>query len=185
LIEGDSQFQRLDLPDRIQIRRSGDRLQIIRADRPLRGIQVESGVAKRTSYHYDVPSPEMSPVTVEIQESNLRIRFSRIRAEDLSNLTGQRVAFFDMNKLSFPLHLRRFQPGDRFIPLGMKGHQKLKKYFVDHKVPTDQRRTCPVLVNQGQIIWLVGHRIDERYKVEPSTRWVLACALSCLAAQDD
>jgi tRNA(Ile)-lysidine synthase len=91
--------------------------------------------------------------------------------------TGQRTVFFDKNKLSFPLTIRNFRPGDRFRPLGMTGTQKVKKYFIDKKIPRKERYRCPILLSQGKIIWVVGHRIDESVKVIPSTRKVLKVEL--------
>jgi tRNA(Ile)-lysidine synthase len=176
---------RLDLPDRILVRRSGDVLEITRKDRPLRHVREGSGVAKGISYHYDVPWVHQAPVTVDVPETGLSLRFSRVRSDDRPNLGGQWVAFFDMDKLYFPLQLRSVCPGDRFIPLGMSGRQKIKKFFIDHKVPVHLRVNCPVLVSRGQIVWLVGHRIDERYKLESGTRRILRVAVSCLTDQND
>jgi tRNA(Ile)-lysidine synthase len=185
LIDGGVQSFRLDLPDRIRVRRIGDVLEISREERPLRQVRDDSTVAKKSSYRYDIPSIGTLPVTVDIPEAQLCIRFARLRPEDRPNLGGQQVAFFDMDKLKFPLSLRNICPGDRFVPLGIRGRQKVKKYFIDHKVPVHLRTSCPVLVSQGQIAWLVGHRIDERYKLEPGTRRILKAAVSCLTDQND
>jgi tRNA(Ile)-lysidine synthase len=59
----------------------------------------------------------------------------------------------------------------------MKGTQKVKKYFIDKKVPLADRYRCPVLISQGNIIWLGGHRIDESVKLTPSTRKVMKIEL--------
>ena len=78
-----------------------------------------------------------------------------------------------MNRIEFPLTLRNIRPGDRFRPLGLMGSQKVKHYFINNKVPRHQRGRVPVLLSGDQIIWLVGHRIDERVRVRPGTKQVL------------
>jgi tRNA(Ile)-lysidine synthase len=91
--------------------------------------------------------------------------------------TGQNTGFFDRMALSFPLVLRNFRPGDHFKPLGMTGTQKLKKFFIDKKVPKKERARCPILLCRGKIIWVAGYRIDESVRVKPSTRNVLKVEL--------
>ena len=82
-----------------------------------------------------------------------------------------------MDKLRFPLVLRNAQPGDRLSPLGAGGTQKVKKYFIDHTVPKDERARCPLLVSGDQIVWIVGHRIAEPFKVTSATKHVLKAAV--------
>ena len=87
-----------------------------------------------------------------------------------------------MDKLAFPLTIRNWSPGDRFVPLGAGGSQKIKKYFIDHKVDPRDRRRCPVLISAGRIVWLVGHRISDLAKVHPQTRRVLKAEFTCLGS---
>jgi tRNA(Ile)-lysidine synthase len=83
------------------------------------------------------------------------------------------IAFLDYECLGFPLKLRNVRPGDRFQPLGAHGTQKLKEFFIDHKVPRFERPRIPLLISGDLIAWVVGYRIDERVKVTPKTRKVL------------
>ncbi|MDO9351654.1 MAG: tRNA lysidine(34) synthetase TilS, partial [Deltaproteobacteria bacterium] len=85
----------------------------------------------------------------------------------------QNVALLDFQNLRFPLRMRNFRPGDRFQPLGTKGTQKLKNFFIDHKIPKFERPGIPLLISGEMIAWIVGYRIDERVKVTPKTRRVL------------
>ena len=72
------------------------------------------------------------------------------------------------------LCVRNWRRGDRFRPLGMSGEKKLQDLFTDEKVPRPERRRVPIVVGEsGAIVWVVGHRIDERAKVTPATRQVL------------
>jgi tRNA(Ile)-lysidine synthase len=83
------------------------------------------------------------------------------------------TAFLDGETVEFPVTVRNFRPGDRFAPLGAGGTQKLKKFFIDHKIPRDRRRRCPLLVSRGRILWVAGYRIDHRARLSPLTRRVL------------
>ena len=83
------------------------------------------------------------------------------------------MATFDMDKLSFPLILRRWREGDSFIPFGMRGRKKLSDYFSDRKFSLVQKERTWLLCCAEDIIWVVGERIDNRYRVNKSTRFAL------------
>jgi tRNA(Ile)-lysidine synthase len=91
---------------------------------------------------------------------------------------SKRIAFFDADRLSYPLVIRNLRPGDRFVPLGMKGHKKVKDYFIDLKVPSKERARIPLLVHRESIIWVCGFRIDDRFKVTSKTKKVLRATLN-------
>jgi len=86
---------------------------------------------------------------------------------------GPWVAYLDAERIAFPLILRSFQPGDRFVPLGMKGHKKLKDFFVDRKIPSHIRSRVPILAQGNRVAWVCGLRIDDRFKVGPRTKRIL------------
>jgi len=83
------------------------------------------------------------------------------------------VAFLDNERLHLPLRMRNFRPGDRFQPLGTKGTQKLKDFFINRKIPKFERPSIPLLISGEIIAWIVGYRIDERVKVTAKTERVL------------
>jgi len=83
------------------------------------------------------------------------------------------IALLDYQSLQFPLKMRNFRPGDRFRPLGVKGTQKLKEFFIDHKIPKFERPRIPLLISGEMIAWIVGYRIDERVKVTEKTKRIL------------
>lgn len=86
-----------------------------------------------------------------------------------------KVAYFDRDKLngrSARWIIRAWQPGDRFKPFGMDGRKKLQDFFVDAKVPFDQRQAVPLLVAGKKIRWVIGHRTDEESKIDASTQRV-------------
>ncbi|MDN6280166.1 MAG: tRNA lysidine(34) synthetase TilS [Psychroflexus sp.] len=74
-------------------------------------------------------------------------------------------AFINPKKLIFPLFLRRVKNADRFMPLGMTSHKKVLDFLKDRKVPTLSKKQQWVLTDKKNIIWVVGHQIDENYKV--------------------
>jgi tRNA(Ile)-lysidine synthase len=83
------------------------------------------------------------------------------------------VALVDYHALQFPLKMRNFRPGDRFHPLGSQGTQKLKEFFIDHRVPRFERPKIPLLISGEMVAWVVGYRISERVKVMETTKRVL------------
>lgn len=85
--------------------------------------------------------------------------------------------YCDAEKVCFPLMIRAFQDGDRFHPLGAPGRKKVGDFFTDQKIPLDQRRRIPILVDQGGIIAILGVRPDQRAAIDPSTRRILAVSL--------
>ncbi len=161
------------LPGRIQVQTSGSELIVVRLPADPRKASPPAPTAHRFRYTVRLPSAE--PLTLFLQETGLKVVFSSFVTDTPNQLrgAGQQQAFFDMDKLRFPLVMRNVLPGDRFAPLGAGGTQKVKKYFIDHKVPRKQRVRCPLLISGQQIVWVVGHRIAEAAKVTIATQRVL------------
>ena len=121
-------------------------------------------------FSYQISGPGFYPfpslnhrMVVEYASADLASEFSRHANE----------AVIDLDKISFPLVLRSSNVGDRFRPLGLGGGKKLKKFFIDTKVPRSQRRRVPILCSGEQIIWVVGLRLDDRVKVTANTSRLL------------
>ena len=86
------------------------------------------------------------------------------------------IALLDADKIHFPLTLRHWRHGDRFRPLGMKGSKLLSDFFVDQKFTEEQKKNVLLLVSaENQILWVVGQRIDDRFKVTMETKSVFQC----------
>ena len=83
------------------------------------------------------------------------------------------TAFLNAERITYPLMIRNFRPGDRFVPLGMSGHKKLKDFFIDLKIPSEVRARIPILTERDMPIWVCGFRIDDRFKVSSKTKKVL------------
>ena len=175
LLKNGSARKSLDLPGRIRVRLEGDILRFTKERTPLRNSTSRSGNAVVPPFEYEIAGHG----TVYIKEINAHMSFTELVGESVPDFphTGQNTGYFDMDEITFPLVLRNFRPGDRFTPLGMKGSQKVKKYFINNKIPVAERSKCLILLSKGNIIWVVSHRIDESVKVVPSTQNVLKVEL--------
>ncbi len=85
---------------------------------------------------------------------------------------------FDYERITSPVSVRFRRAGDRFRPLGMSGHQRVKKFFIDRKVPQEKRQSIPVLADQHGIIWIVGYSIDDRVKITEHTKRIITVKVS-------
>jgi len=83
------------------------------------------------------------------------------------------IACFDADKLMFPLTLRKVEPGDWIIPLGMKGKKKVSDLLTEKKIPVHYKMETWVLVSDKRVIWVAGLRTSEDSKIDPRTRMVL------------
>lgn len=81
--------------------------------------------------------------------------------------------YVDKDRLNFPLHIRKWKHGDFFHPLGMKGTKKLSKYFKDEKLSLIEKERIYVLCNDTAIIWVIGMRPDNRFRVTETTKTIL------------
>lgn len=98
--------------------------------------------------------------------SPLHLIFSRESKEIVKNV-GE--AFLDFDKLEFPLELRLWQKGDRFTPYGMRNQKKISDLLIDEKLSLLEKSRTWVLTSRGKIVWVVGLRIDENYKITSET----------------
>ncbi len=83
------------------------------------------------------------------------------------------VALIDEAKLQYPLRLRRWREGDTFVPFGMAGRKKVGDYLTDQKVPIVERKRQFVLVSGEEIVWVVGRRTDDRFRIGTNTENIL------------
>lgn len=83
------------------------------------------------------------------------------------------VRYFDFDSIKGDLKIRNRKHGDRIVPFGMSGTKKIKDYFIDEKIPKELRDSIPILVDDENILWVVGYRTSEKYKVTINTKRVL------------
>ncbi len=82
-------------------------------------------------------------------------------------------AWLDASKLEFPLLVRPWKNGDYFYPLGMKKKKKISKFLIDQKLSKTEKESQYVIESAKKIVWVVGRRIDERFKVLPHSKEIL------------
>jgi tRNA(Ile)-lysidine synthase len=111
------------------------------------------------------------------QHVNFALNLSFCKVADIGN-SSNAVIFVDADKLVFPLLLRKWKEGDIFQPLGMNGKsKKLSKFFKDEKLALTEKENAWLLCSENQIVWVIGLRQDERFKIEKSTQNRLQIAL--------
>ena len=116
----------------------------------------------------------VSPGRTFVEEIGKEVIIEEADRDQLRDYGGPpHTALMDYESLQFPLKVRNFRPGDRFCPLGVRGIQKLKDFFIDHKVPRFERSRIPLLISGDRIVWIVGYRIDDRVKILERTKKVL------------
>jgi tRNA(Ile)-lysidine synthase len=122
-------------------------------------------------FEVDLVVPGHTP----LQEIGRTVFSEEVARSDLAGIIGTtpETALLDYDRLRFPLKMRNFRPGDRFQPLGARGTQKVKEFFIDHKIPAFERPNIPFLVSAEDIAWIVGYRIDDRFKITDRTRKIL------------
>ncbi|POY35867.1 tRNA lysidine(34) synthetase TilS [Solitalea longa] len=85
---------------------------------------------------------------------------------------SNQIGCFDYDKLTFPLNVRNWQPGDTFVPLGMKSKKKISDFLIDLKIPLNEKEKVKVVLSGKDIIWVAGYRISDRFKITSHTQKV-------------
>ena len=83
------------------------------------------------------------------------------------------IAMLDASKITWPLRLRKWNEGDAFIPYGMTNHKKLSDFFIDNKFSIVEKENTWLLISGDEIVWLIGHRIGNAYRISDSTESIL------------
>ncbi len=78
--------------------------------------------------------------------------------------------YLSADKVQGKLKLRKWKEGDWFVPFGMKGKQKLSDYFINNKFSLEEKESTWLLCDNEKVVWIVGYRSDERYRVDSSTK---------------
>lgn len=96
------------------------------------------------------------------------------RTDDFSIPKDAAIASLDADKIKFPLQIRNWQAGDYFCPIGMKrSKKKVSDYFTDRKFSPKQKKECLLMLSEDKIVWIIGERLDDRFKITSFTKNIL------------
>jgi tRNA(Ile)-lysidine synthase len=101
------------------------------------------------------------------------LTFQEVVRADFKLRKDPAVAQLNADQLKYPLFLRTWRAGDYFVPLGMRQEKKVSDFLIDLKIPFNSKADVTVLESAGDIVWIVGYRISERYKVTPDAERIL------------
>ena len=111
------------------------------------------------------------------ENTNFPLNFSICNFSDISN-QNKNIIFVTESKLQFPLTIRKWKSGDYFYPAGMQGKKKVSKYFKDEKFTLFQKKEAFILECNNKVVWIIGHRADERFKPENTTQKIIQITYS-------
>lgn len=132
----------------------------------------KAGAVPEYSYFINVPG-----ITL-VQEIGVQIVTEFVEALPATPKDPDET-YIDYDAVVLPLRVRNRVPGDWFKPLGMTGSQKIKKYFIDNKVPRERRDQVPIIVSgDEQVVWIAGHRADRRWQAGTKKERVLKIKVS-------
>jgi len=110
---------------------------------------------------------------VSVTHQLFELKLTKFDKEDFRIDKDPQIALLDYDKLNKELQVRKWQEGDKFQPLGMKGQKKVSDYLIDVKLPLSLKERQLVLCSANEIVWLVGHRIADPFKVTEQTTNIL------------
>jgi tRNA(Ile)-lysidine synthase len=156
-------------------------------------LQSESGRYVQSSTHKAIknrkwliiaPNQTIEAQNILIEKDDKEVVFSKGRLSfktmpvngQLSSVNS--IVQLDANEIVYPLLLRPYKQGDYFYPLGMDKKKKLSKFFIDQKLSLSDKENTWVVEMNKKIIWVVGLRIDNRFKILPSTKNILQLSLT-------
>lgn len=109
----------------------------------------------------------------DVQNLPIRLKISLVPAEKITFQRDNRNCYVDFDKIAFPLTLRNCKSGDYFYPFGMKGRKKTSDFFIDnHYSQSKKENTWVLTTSNDEIIWIVGARADNRFRIGASTQQV-------------
>jgi tRNA(Ile)-lysidine synthase len=103
----------------------------------------------------------------------LKLNLEKLAVNQVEFNFEKNISYIDADKIKWPLELRKWQYGDSFVPLGMKGRKKVSDFLIDEKVSILEKENTWVLLSNNEIVWLVGHRISDKFKITDTTQNVL------------
>ena len=123
------------------------------------------------------------PVIIERGENHASLGPFSLNVAGVENAESQisrdkNEAILDESKLKFPLTWRKWKAGDQFYPMGFDHRKKLSDFLIDNKISRPAKEFVTVLESEGEIAWVVGYRIDNRFKITAQTRSALSFSVT-------
>ena len=139
-------------------------------------------IIKHRNWFIISPAQRTSAANIVIEAKDKSVGFEKgILHIELTNdghlASDNQVAYLDAKEITFPLLLRPWRTGDYFYPLGMAKKKKLSRFFIDQKLSKIEKENTWVMESNKRIIWVVGYRIDNRFKITDQTKQVLKVTL--------
>lgn len=127
-----------------------------------------------------IQNDSKEPLVIKDLSASVETSFGSLRFDCVAVMSkdSKTKIFIDKDKLKLPLQLRRWEKGDLFYPSGMNGKKKLSKYFKDEKYSLIDKENTWLLCSEDDIIWIIGGRTDNRFKVTKDTKQILKITLT-------
>jgi tRNA(Ile)-lysidine synthase len=156
-----------DMMNLIKSGKAGDRIYLPRNIRVIKeyALLVITSESPPVLTDYEIQPPGEAVLTGTGSVVKARLEENSSDAGD-----GKSVVLLDAGKMVFPLKIRARKPGDFFYPHGFGKKKKLQDFFVDEKVPRDERASVPVVVSGSDIVWIAGYRADHRFRITDQTK---------------
>ncbi len=122
---------------------------------------------------YQIPLPTSEPLSVCIPWLGV-VEFTVFSRKDSQNIPQKTYTkWFDYDKITSSIMFRTKRPGDYLTINRQMGHKSLQDYFVNEKIPREDRSRIYLLAEENHVLWVPGYRISEYYKIHKNTRTVL------------
>ncbi len=121
------------------------------------------------------PGPKKSfkrtiKINDEAEINGRTLKIEKVNVSEIKRLKKRSVEYICTDGIKTVFQIRKWKEGDRFCPLGMKGSKKVSDFLIDEKIPSTEKNEQLVLTNSGRIVWVVGLRIDDRFKINSKTK---------------
>jgi tRNA(Ile)-lysidine synthase len=121
------------------------------------------------------PGPKKSfkrtiKINDEAEINGRTLKIEKVNISEIKRLKKRSGEYISADGIKTVFQIRKWKEGDRFCPLGMKGSKKVSDFLIDEKIPSTEKNEQLVLTNSGRIVWVVGLRIDDRFKINSKTK---------------
>ncbi|MBU4321434.1 MAG: tRNA lysidine(34) synthetase TilS [Nitrospinae bacterium] len=169
-----------DIIELVKRGNSGDRIYLPKGIRVIKGystlILTSEQPSKLGAYSLNVPEE------LALKESGILIKSSFADSAEIP-CDGKSRVIIDAERIKLPLVVRARKSGDLFYPFGFGKRKKLQDFFVDEKIPRDERDSIPIVLSGNDVVWIAGYRADERFKVMSETKKIVLIEIKPLSAK--